>query len=447
MQKIRFGNTIRRWSSTVARYLGDDERMATRSAPRIMHYDPWLDSYRRYLTDGTTPSKLATLLSSIDQGDVAAACELQEEIEAKDAHIQSVAARRREALTALDWTIQPEIDSEDASADEVATYCEKQLRKLPMWATTLEHLATAIGPGIAVTELLWRAGELIETVDVPGDRLTCDPAVSNRVRVTTGEDLVEGVMTYSPGFIVHTPTSRAGYPLRVTLVRATAFLWIAKHFAMSDWTAFCEIFGQPVRLGYYDEGVSPEARSTMEDMLKNMGSDCWGLFPRGTEVELLEAARGTEPFSTLVEKIDAKLSILYLGQTLTTEAGPIGTQALGRVHENVSKSINVSDAKTEARTIRNQVLAPMVQLHWPGQRKPVPYFHREVVSEINLEERRLRLEELRFAKELGMRMDPAWLFEELDIPQPPEGELIEEPEVKEPVEDNEEAVENEEENV
>jgi len=389
--------------------------------PRYHRYSPMLDSFRRYLTDAPTPEKLATILKNIDEGDIAAICEVSQEIEAKDLYIQNLAARRREAVTALDWEIVADTTrKEDDEAQEAAEYCERVLRNLSTWPNTLKHLSTAIGPGVAVSELLWARGELVETVDVLGDRLDCDLYESPAICVITDDARISGIKTYSPGFIVHLPDARAGFPFRVTLTRATIYLWLLKHFAIADWSAFSEAFGQPTPYANYDETVDKAGREVTVDMLKNMGGGSWGAFPQGVTLSLLQASATNQPFEAMMTWIEKSLSVGWLGQTLTTEPGSVGSLALGRVHENVRASITLSDIHNEAETVRGQVLRPMVRIRWPQQNRPVPHFKRQVVEDQDLDNRRLRLDELRFAREVGLPLDRIWLHEELRIPVPKE---------------------------
>jgi phage gp29-like protein len=217
-----------------------------------------LDSWRRYLTDDPTPSQFSALLKQVDDGDLAAMVELNEEMEGKDAHLQNVAARRREALTALDWTITPDTSAVDqAKAKKAAEFCDQQLLALKSFPETLEHLADAIGPGIAVTELMWHRGRIADTNDVPGHRLLGDIFDQRPgVWIETEDEPVTGIKARPLKYIVHTPNSRAGFPLRVTPTRANAYLWLIKHYCISDWTSFTETYGQPVRVATYEGDLS-----------------------------------------------------------------------------------------------------------------------------------------------------------------------------------------------
>lgn len=344
--------------------------------------------------------------------------ELSEEMEAKDAHMQGVLDRRREALTALDWSVVPDITHEDQeAATETAEYVQKELMGLRTWPETLEHNSTAIGPGLAVTELVWGEGHIRKTISVPGDRLE-NEYDGQGVRILTDENMSEGVPARPPKFVVHAPQARAGKLLRVTMTRALGYLFTLKQFMVHDMAGYAEVFGQPARVGHYDETVGDEERQVAEDFLKNLSSDMYALFPKGVTVELKEATKSTEPYTTIIKWVEEKQSILVLGQTLTTDVGSVGSLAAARVHENVRASISKSDMQQEARTLRDQVFRPMVSFRWPGQEMPVPIWQRDVGEEQDLEGDRMKLEKFRFMAERNLPVDPEVVYEELGIPQP-----------------------------
>lgn len=390
------------------------------SKGRIVGYSPILDSFRRYLTDTPTPERFATLLKDIDQGDVAAMVELNEEMEAKDAHLQAVAQRRRQAVTALDWSVErsPRAEDDDKLADDAAAHVADVLDSIEAWPGTLKHLTSAIGPGIAATELVWDKGELVDTVDVPGHRLTSLPWLDQAIRLQADNDW-QGVEMPRGKFVVFTPQARAGFPLRVTITRAQLLLWVLKHHARSDWAGFSEVFGMPVRIGKYGPAATPAEKTALRSMLENMGSDRWGMFSNEVDVEMLEAGRGTHPYREFIDWIETKQTILYLGQTLTTDVGNVGSFAAAKVHENVAASILLDDLANEAEMVRNQVIRPLVAMKWPGRRDvPMPVFKRMLLETKNLDADRLALEQLRAAKEFGLPFDAAEAYERLGLTMP-----------------------------
>lgn len=379
-----------------------------------------MDSRRRYLTDDPTALKFVSWLRAVDQGDVAAMVEITDEMEAKDAHLQGVANTRRRALTALEWDI---VDCPEAENQVLATkateFVRQELRNLHTWETTLEHLATAIGPNVAAVELVWKESLLVETVDIPGHRLRGSTQVRG-VLVATTEHPTGAPMPLGK-FVVYHPNSRAGSPFNVTITRAQAWCYLIKHFVTADWAAFSEIFGMPVRVALLSKEVTPEEKTEAENMLKNMSSDMWGLFSDAVDFKFMEAGRGTQPYQPIIEWLEKKQSILYLGQTLSTEVGSVGSFAAAKVHDNVRADLLISDIQNEARVIRDKIFRPMLSLRFPGQDVPVPYFRRVLVEGRNIESEKLSLEQLRFAKEIGLALDRNTVYEKLSIPKPDQG--------------------------
>ncbi|KKM98964.1 hypothetical protein LCGC14_1152670 [marine sediment metagenome] len=399
--------------------------MATAKAAKdlrrgLVKFSPMHDSSRRYLTDAPTPERFASLLKDVDDGDIAAIVEMNEEMEAKDAHLQGVANTRRNALTALEWSIEPDTaDKDSEGAGEAADYVTETFADIRSWPDTLQHLASAIGPGIALTELIWEKSRLVHTTDVPGHRLIGDTFVSQQVNVLTDDEPVDGIPTDGfAKFVVHTPNSRAGFPMRVTITRAQAYCFIIKHFGIADWAAWSEMFGMPWRIAKFTGEATPGEKTEVQSMLENMGSDGWAMFSDAVEIQLLKGDAGTPPYSDLVDWVEKKQSILYLGQTLSTDVGPVGSFAAAKVHDNVRVDILIADIQDEKQMVREQIIRPMVEMRWPNGKRPLPHFVRRVIEAKNLDEERLNIEKLKFMAERGLRVDANVIYEMLGIPRP-----------------------------
>ena len=364
---------------------------------RIVKYSPTLDTNDRKVTDNPSPQSMSNWLDQAEQGDISALTEMQQEMEAKSAHIQGVASTRRAALTALDWELTPDDAAEKGQALITANYCQEQLAKIRTWETTLEFLAEAIGPNVGVVELVWHRGQLVKTVDVPGGRLTRDAMTRTGAIAVMTDDNSLGVSTLSVPykFAVYHPQGHAQNSLRKTLTHATVWPYLVSHFSRTDWMAFQELYGTPMRVAKYNEGATPATKTVVEDMLRNMGPDVAGHFPEDVVIELLQAAGTGETFEKSLAWAEQKVAILWLGQTLTTDIGNVGSRAAAEVHERVRSDILFRDIKAEARFIRSNILTPMVRLRFPGQAKPVPHFTRVLKEETDVEGSRLRMDQAR----------------------------------------------------
>ena len=63
--------------------------------------------YSEHPTVGLTPGKAAAALKEAEEGSLIAQCELAEDMEEKDAHLQSELGKRRRSLLGVSWTIEP----------------------------------------------------------------------------------------------------------------------------------------------------------------------------------------------------------------------------------------------------------------------------------------------------------------------------------------------------
>lgn len=375
-----------------------------RSIKPVVKYEENIDSFRRYVTDDPTPDKMANLLRSVDNGDIAALLELQDEMEAKDLHLQGVVETRRGAVSSLDWDIEPNPDDPNQiAAEEKAEYCLRQLQAIAKFPEALDHLTKATGPNVAVIELLWDKAEVVGVVPVPGHRLTGDPN-GQKPGVFVETDTELGVPT-SPGkWIVHHSNPNAGFPFRRTLTHATVWPWLMIHFSRADWMSFSELYGTPLRAAISDDTVSPADRAAGEAMLNDMSTDVAASLPSGMSIEFIQALGKGEVFVDQTAYAERKMSIGWLGQTLTTDTGQSGggAFALGRVHEGVRADLLAKDLMSERRTIECQLLLPMVGLRFPDQPGPSPVWVRNIEEKRDLEQEKMDLERIRAAREFGL---------------------------------------------
>lgn len=404
------------------------ERWTTGDNRRVYRYDPNLDHIRLSLTKKLTFQRLENILSGSDAGDLADALALFEDMEERDSRLRSVAQTRRRAVTGLPWEVISAAEVDDIQdrelAEAVAAYCRKELANVRYYVKgvnrgfggALNHLATAIGPNLAVLEQVWALGRLAELIEIPSSRLTMNLRESQHVRVITQDERAYGIAAVQPKFVVHIPESGSLSPLSKSLTRAQAWLWLIKKLALSDWATFVHLFGVPVRIGKYPSGTDKEVIEELEDMLQNMGSSAWAVVSNAVQIEFAESAsRGLSPHQALMQYIDREYSIGWLGANLTSDTtGGTGTFAAASVQDEVRDDIRDEDINAEGRTVREQMLRPMVRLKF-GPEAPVPYFSRRTPEVIDrLKEAQL----MEAAQRLGIRIPEKHAYDVLGIKVP-----------------------------
>ena len=404
------------------------KRKRSRSIKPVVRYEPNIDEFRRYLTDDPTPEKMSNWLRAVDNGDIAALTELTDEMIAKDPHLLGVVETRRGAVTGLDWDIDPNPDDPDPGlAEAKADYVRARLTSIANFPDALDHLSEAIGPNVAVVELLWDRAELTGVVPVPGHRLTGDPLGQKPgIFVETEDD--PGVPTHPGKWIVYHPQPHAGFPFRRTLTHATVFPWLMIHFTRVDWMAFSELYGHPLRVAHWTDDAVDADRDAVETMLNEMGSDVAGTFPEGIDIELLQASGTGEIFVNQSGYAERKLSIAWLGQTLTTDTGESGggAFALGKIHEGVRSDLLAKDLKSEKRTLECQLIMPMVGLRFPNQPGPPPLWVRRIEEKREIAQEQMDLDRLRAAQEFGLpiKRDDAYAALGFDRPAADDTDIV-----------------------
>jgi hypothetical protein len=107
----------------------------------------------------------------------------------------------------------------------------------------------------------------------------------------------------------------------------------------------------------------------------------YAMIPEGSDVQLLEAAKGgtDNPQNHLINVADRVCDILILGQTLTTDVGDSGSRALGDVHATVRLD-NLQDAcNWAAQNVNDQIIRRTIALNY-GNTDEVPYLETKFES-------------------------------------------------------------------
>lgn len=137
----------------------------------------------------------------------------------------------------------------------------------------------------------------------------------------------------------------AGDPKDKGILAAVAQYVIYKRGGFGDWAQFAEMFGMPFRELSYDD-YDQATRAKLEQAMEEWGAAGYIIKPKSAELTLHDTGGSTssaDVYDLLISKCDASISKIILGNTLTTEQGEIGSQALGEVHKKSESEKNISD--------------------------------------------------------------------------------------------------------
>lgn len=407
--------------TSVLRALGSllPRRPGRTSGRRVIQ--PWRRDYdRTYPTVGLTPGALLALLHEADAGQPARQFEFFRQMCERWPRLAAVSATRRLALTGLDWQLSVDPHAGHATPDPIP-HAVDTLRRLPHLRDTLNHLADALGFGVAVAELIWERSELVDVVPVPHGRLLTDANEPWRLRVLTAEEPSRGIaLDALPNkWIVHRPRADVGHAFEGGLFRASAILFLAQNLSFKDWLAYSQIAGMPIRVAQFDPGLPDDDKRELVRMLSELGTEAAAAFSNNIDLKFVEPQRGPTPYQPLQEHCNTEITILWLGQHLTTDINNQGSRAAAEVHDRVREDLLVNDIADEADTLRRDLLTPIVRARF-GPVAAVPIFRRSLVQAVDT---KTLAETLAVAiNEMGLPVPQRWAHEALGIPVPADNE-------------------------
>lgn len=384
-----------------------------------------------------TPARVVGYMSQADQGDPAAWCELLQEVEDRSAHIVSVLSTRKRAVAGLSWSIKPS-DPDDAVARGYAEAAEAALKRTKQLQPALVDLLDAVHKGFAASEIVWRyrastgRTEPAELLWRPQSWLQPDRDDPHVWRLRDQANLMDGVPLIANKWIVHTSRAKSGFPIQAGLGRVLVWWYLFSAYAIQDWVAYGEKFGSPLRIGKYPSTASPSDITALEDAVERLGVAASAVMPEDMDVDVVgdsAPTRGPDVYERLIDRANREISKAVLGQTLTTEEGQNGTQALGMVHNSVRADLRDSDADELAYTLTEQLVRPFILLNWGPEaleRCPRLVFETQPPQDRSIEAdvQTKRGAVFKLASELGVPVPLSQVREELGIQEPAAGEAL-----------------------
>jgi len=222
-------------------------------------------------------------------------------------------------------------------------------------------------------------------------------------------------------FLVALCKSRSTHVQGAALLRALAWWWCAANFSAEWLLNFAQIFGLPIRWAHYQNGAPQTLLDQIADMLENMGSAGWAMFPEGTTLELKEASKSGDalPQAHMIDRADKQCDLLLLRQTLTSDVGDSGSRALGEVHER-GRDNEVSGAAMFAADVLQQLVESVLILNY-GDPEDAPRFCPEPRQK---EDTKANSEIIQAAVNMGVKVPLKWAHKKLGIPLPQADEAV-----------------------
>ena len=291
-------------------------------------------------------------------------------------------------------------------------------------------LIDAYAKGISVVEIVWQNQNNIISprcyAPVPAKYLAF-PNFSNEIdRLMIAPDGANNsVLEDFPvdRFVIGVWSQGGSHPIYGANLRALTKYWLASIYGLGWLMQFAQLFGIPMRTAKTDG--SEEALNKAEDMLESIGSSGWAATGPGVDFEIHSAISGSGdslPQSHLMDVADRACDILMLGQTLTTDNTGTGSRALGDVHAGIRSEVLQSVSSWVASIVTSQLIPAIVRMNFGSvASEDMPYCEMEIPV---AKDEKAIAERVKIYKEIGIAMPKQWLYDELGIPMPIEGEDV-----------------------
>lgn len=213
-----------------------------------------------------------------------------------------------------------------------------------------------------------------------------------------------------------------GEPSNLGILLKAGFWVIIKRGVIGDFAQFSELFGMPTRIAEYDI-FDEKTRIELEKAMKEAGSANYILKPKGTNIELLE--NNTNASGELYERLhnicDKAISILILGQTLTTIDKSGSGFAQATIHQDTLEEILKADKRFIRRVLNNEIKTVLHNLGYPVEGGNF-LFH----DAIPIAERKEEIELISSLKQLGVPVDDDYVYKTSGIPRPKDYDQLKE---------------------
>ena len=313
-----------------------------------------------------------------------------------DGHLISVIEKRKRGIKGLPITFL----KDGTPVDEVINFLDTQ----------------AFGEMLADLNDAKFYGHSLVQIDFTGEKLTYELIPRKHVKPESGLVILNESDTTGTDFrsepeVNYILESGGKKNLGKLMPAAQYVIW--KRGGFGDWAELAELFGRPLRKGKYNPNDTA-GKAALLAMLESLGGAPYIAYPEGTEVEVDAAGSNLtgDIYDLLKNACNAEISKIFLGSTLTTEAGTKGARSLGEVHERGEHDVFKDDRK-DILSLLNNVFLKLLEKHgFPVTGGIFTYQDTEELSRMD------QLDMIKKIKDMGLPVSDDYIYETFDIPKP-----------------------------
>lgn len=369
-----------------------------------------------------TPTRLAQILTDAVEDWPRDYLTLAEEMEERDWHYSAVLGTRKRAVSGLSITVEA---ASDSANDKKLADAVRELLRAAEFGDMVDDCMDALGKGYSAVELVWdRSGKEWQPCYAWRDPrfFRFDYATQSELLLLDDEHIM-GKPLPPYKFITHRPRLKSGLTIRGGLARLAAAAYMCKSYTLTDWLAFAEVFGMPLRIGRYSPGATQSDINTLITAVANIGTDAAAILPKSMDIQFEQLAKtsdgGDKVFMGLADWLDRQVSKAVLGQTATTDAISTGLGSnTASVHNEVRTDIQIADGRQLSNTLNRDLVRPFVDLNYGPQAK-YPRIKIEVIEPEDIAGLADALSKL---VPLGLRVGASTIRDKLGLPDPDDDE-------------------------
>lgn len=376
--------------------------------------------------NGLTPARLTALLEGADAGDLSQQSELFLDMRDRDPHLDAEMGKRERAILTLPWSIEPPRNP-SAKEKRNAAAAGELVAAVPGLEDTLVNMMDACGHGFAALEITWSrpsAGERLPAAieHRPQSWFKLDRETRTHLRLRDGTP--DGADPWPMGWIIHRHAARSGYLHRAGLYRVLTWPWMLRQYSLRDLAEWLEIYGLPMRLGYYPRGAEAAEKAALYRAVRDLGRHAAGIMPEGMRIDLLAAAEGqADPFMAMVHHSEACISRATVGGSLSSTPGATGLgSGVAELQGEVKRDLLVADARQIQTTLATELVYPIAALNGlADDPRRAPTFRidtREPADLSAFSQSLLRMSQAGAGAMIPLR----WVREQTGIPEAQDGE-------------------------
>lgn len=195
-------------------------------------------------------------------------------------------------------------------------------------------------------------------------------SVQGELRLLTRTNMIEGeVMPPAKFWTTSWGADNDDDPYGLGLAHQLYWPVFFKKQGLGFWLRALEKFGAPTAMGKYPAGSSQDTINKLLQAVARMRLDGSIVVPEDTTVALLEAARGTMDQAGFNRAMNAGITKIVLGQTMTTDDGASLSQS--ETHMEVREELIDADAEELCESFQAGPATWLTQWNFPGAAIPI----------------------------------------------------------------------------